>query len=191
MQSVERTMTGEPDKPEPPHRSGRLLLTLFIAFHLVSITLWVLPFNASLTGLLREWIGPYFSLMGLRQEWSLFSPNPIAANSYIDAQVVLQNGDLRIWTFPRLEGLKLTERYSKARYRKFAGWLYRRRFAYAWRDAARYVARQYNSSAMPPRTVKLIRHWAWIPPIDSEDDTPPAWHSTVFFVYQIPPDDLE
>jgi hypothetical protein len=191
MPSVEHTITEEQDKREPLHRWGRLLLTLFIAFHLVSITLWVLPFNASLTGLLRKWVGPYFSLMGLRQEWSLFAPNPIAVNSYIDAQVVLQNGDLRIWTFPRLEGLKFTERYSKARYRKFVGWLYRRRFAYAWRDAARYVARQYNSSAMPPRTVKLIRHWAWIPPIDSEDGAPPEWHSTVFFVYQIPPDNLE
>jgi hypothetical protein len=185
-------MTEEPpDKRGPLSRPAHPLPTLFIAFHIVFIALWVLPFNASLTGLLRKWIGPYFSLTGLRQEWSLFAPNPISVNSYIDAQVVLQNGDLRIWTFPRLDGLKFTERYSKARYRKFVGWLYRKNFAYAWRDAARYAARQFKGSATPPRTVKLIRHWARIPPITSEDDVLPAWHSTVFFVYQIPPDDLK
>jgi hypothetical protein len=185
-QSGEHGMAGA-----PVQRWGRALLTLFIAFHIVSIALWALPFNASLTSFLRKWIGPYFSLMGLRQEWSLFAPDPIAVNSYIDAQVVFQNGDLRNWTFPRMEGLTFTERYSKARYRKYVGWLYRKNFAYAWRDAAHYVERQFKGSATPPRTVKLIRHWAWIPPITFEPDTPPVWHSNVFFVYRIPPEDLE
>lgn len=170
---------------------ARLLLTLFIAFHIVSIALWALPINASLTRLVQKRLGPYFSLIGLRQEWSLFAPDPISANSYVDAQIVLQNGDVRTWTFPRLEGLGLKERYGKARYRKFVGWLYRKRYAYAWPDAARYVARQLKNSAVPPRTVKLVRHWARIPPIDSDDDTPPAWQSNVFFVYQILPGDLE
>ena len=190
-QFPERTLTEEPTGGGPLYRLVRLLPTLFIVFHVVAITLWVLPINASLTGLLRKWIGPYFSLVGLHQEWSLFAPDPIAANSYIDAQVVLQNGDMRIWSFPRLQGLDFKERYTKARYRKFEGWLYRRRFAYAWPDAARYVARQFKTSTVPPRTVNLVRHWARIPPIASGRDTLPAWHSIVIFVYRIPPDELE
>ncbi|SPF35684.1 conserved exported hypothetical protein [Candidatus Sulfopaludibacter sp. SbA4] len=172
-------------------RLARLLLTLFIAFHVVAITLWVLPLNKSLTGFLHRWIGPYFSFTGLRQEWSLFAPDPLAADSYIDAHVVLQNGDLRIWDFPRLEGLDFKQRYSKARYRKFEGWLYRKNFAYAWPDTARYVARQFKASGVPPSTVTLVRHWARIPPIASAPDTSPSWRSTVLFVYQVSPEDLE
>jgi len=190
-QSTEPAVAGEPGAPGPLNRWARLLVTLFIAFHLASITLWVLPVNASLTGFLRKSIGPYFSLMGLRQEWSLFAPDPIASNSYVDAQVILENGDSRTWTFPQLEGLDFRERYSKARYRKFTGWLYRKNFEYAWPDTARYVASQFKGSSSAPRTVKLIRHWSRIPPITSGRDIPPAWHSIVFFVYQIPPGDLE
>lgn len=179
-----------PDKLGLLDRFGRLLATLFIAFHLIAIALWVFPFNASLTSLLRKVVGPYFSLMGLRQDWSLFAPDPMMANSYVDAQVILQNGDVRTWTFPRLEALDFKDRYSKARYRKFTGWLFRKSFSYAWPDTARYIARQFDGSAVPPRTVKLIRHWARIPPMDSELQTPASWHTTVFFVYQISPDGL-
>ncbi len=172
-------------------RGYRLLATLFIAFHVVAITLWVFPFNASLTRLLRKTIGPYFSLMGLTQEWTLFAPDPIAANSYVDAQVVLENGDVRTWNFPRLESLDFTGRYSKARYRKFTGWLYRENFAYAWPDTARYVASQFKDSVPPPRTVKLLRHWSRIPPINAAATSQAAWHSIVFYVYQVRPGGLE
>ncbi len=187
---MEPPISEEPRERGPRHSVARLLATLFIAFHVASIALWVLPLNASLEGPLRKAVGPYFSLIGLRQEWSLFAPDPIAANSYVDAQVVFQNGDLAVWNFPRLEGLDFKERYSKARYRKYTGWLYRRNFAYAWPDAARYIARQFQDSATPPRTVKLVRHWAGIPSI-LDRDTLPDWRSAVFYVYQIPPDDPE
>ena len=53
----------------PASRTPRLVLTLFISFHIVFITLWVLPLNPSMTRVVRKWIGPYFSLVGLRQEW--------------------------------------------------------------------------------------------------------------------------
>jgi hypothetical protein len=171
--------------------SYRVLATLFIATHIAAITLWVFPFNASLTRVLRKTIGPYFSLMGLSQEWTLFAPDPIEANSYVDAQVVLENGDVRTWTFPRLETLDFRQRYSKARYRKFTGWLYRNAYAYAWPDTARYIARQFKDSAAPPRTVKLIRHWARIAPIALAPTAQPTWHSIVFFVYQVPRDGVE
>jgi hypothetical protein len=180
--------------PNPPHKLARLLPTLFIAFHVVAITLWVLPLNRTLTRAVRKCIGPYFSLMGLQQEWSLFAPDPLVVNSYVDAHVALQNGEVRIWTFPQLETLDFKERYSKARYRKYAGWLYRNDFSYAWPDAARYVARQFQSSASRPRSVDLVRHWARIPPLTSdrdERDTVPEWRSNIFFVYQIPPDELK
>lgn len=181
----------EGDGHGPVRSFRRLLPTLFIAFHTVLIALWVFPVNSSFTDFLRRCIGPYFSLVGLNQEWSLFAPDPIEANSYVDAQVVFENGDVRNWSFPRLETLQFKDRYRKARYRKFTGWLYRRNFRYAWKDAARYVAAQFKGAEAPPRTVKLIRHWARIPPMNSEGDEPPIWHRTVFFVYQIPPGGVE
>jgi len=173
------------------HKLTRPLVTLFILFHLVFIAVWALPLSNSLTHLPRKFISPYFSWLGLHQEWALFAPNPIAANSYVNAQVTLENGDLRTWDFPQLEKLGFKERYSKARYRKYVGWLYRRGFNYAWPDAARYIARQFKDSAIRPRTVKLIRHWALIPPITLADDSQPIWRSTVFFVYQVQPGDLQ
>ncbi|HLK68172.1 MAG TPA: DUF5819 family protein [Bryobacteraceae bacterium] len=170
---------------------GRRAAMAFIAFHAVAITLWVIPFNDTLTALVRRYVGPYFSLLGLHQEWSLFAPDPIATNSYVDAEVLLRNGEMRVWNLPKLEGLGFQERYSKARYRKFTNWLYRDSYSYAWPDAARYIARQFKSSPVRPLTVSLVRHWARIPAIDAGDDTPPEWHRSVFFVYQIPEVDLE
>jgi hypothetical protein len=169
---------------------ARPAATLFIAFHIIAIAFWVFPLNASLTRLVRRSIGPYFTFIGLRQEWSLFAPEPIAANSYVDAEVTFANGDRRNWSFPRLETLGFRERYSKASYRKYTGWLYRPAYKYAWPDAARYVARQFRYSISPPATVQLVRHWAGIPAIGSAGETLPAWQNTVFFVYRVLPGDL-
>jgi hypothetical protein len=187
----------------------RGVVTVFVAVHIVAITLWVIPVNDSLTRVVRKTVGPYFSLVGLQQEWSLFAPDPIAANSYVDAEVVLEDGEVRTWDFPRLESLDFKERYGKARYRKFAGWLYRRNYAYAWADAARYAARQFRGAGSAVRTVKLLRHWERIPPMTaasgltddkkrssvplSRSSVPlsPTWHSIVFFVYDVPPDEIK
>ena len=166
----------------------RRLTTLFIAFHLLAIALWVLPFRPPLP---QRWIGPYFSLMGLSQDWSLFAPDPISANSFVDAQVVLQSGEVRTWSFPRLDVLDLPQRYSKARYRKYTGWLYREQFAYAWPDAARYVARQFKDSAAPARSVSLARHWARTLPINAGHYVQPVWHTQIFFTYPVEPGDLQ
>ena len=167
--------------------------TVFVAIHIVGIALWVFPVNASLTRIVRKGIGPYFSLVGLQQEWSLFAPDPITANSYVDGEVVLENGEVRTWSFPRLESMDFKERYGKARYRKFGGWLYRRNYAYAWADAARYAARQFRGADSPPRTVKLIRHWERMPSMSTGGRAAAVqtWHSIVFFVYQIPPDETK
>jgi hypothetical protein len=128
--------------------------------------------------------------VGLRQEWSLFAPDPMVANSYVDAQVTLESGELQSWSFPQLEGLGFAERYSKARYRKYTGWLYRKPYRYAWHDAARYVARQFKDAASPPLTVQLIRHWSTIPPPGSPtEDSPPR--TNVFYVYAVHPEDLQ
>ena len=172
------------------HPLRSILINAFLAFHLVALTLWVLPVNASLTAFLHRSIGPYFSLIGLSQEWSLFAPDPISSNSYVDAQVVLGNGESRTWNFPHLETLGFRGRYSKARYRKFTGWLFREHYAYAWPDTARYIARQFQSSPDPPRTVTLVHRWVRIPPITAGHFIEPLWHSAVFFVYQVPPGDL-
>jgi len=169
----------------------RQAVTVFVAFHIVAIALWALPVDPALTGLVQTVLGPYFSLVGLRQEWSLFAPDPMISNSYVDAQVTLGNGESQNWSFPQLDGLGLAKRYSKARYRKYTGWLYRKPYRYAWHDAARYIARQFKDAASPPLTVRLIRHWAAIPPPGSASEGSPAWRSNVFYVYAVHPEDLQ
>jgi hypothetical protein len=165
----------------------RLVVSVWIVLNVAVILLWVFPFGTPL----RQFIAPYLSVTGLRQNWSLFAPDPMSTNSYVDAEVVMENGDVRVWGFPQLQSMGFQERYGKARYRKFTGWLYRDEYSYAWRDTARYIARQFKDSAVPPQSVHLLRHWSRIPPINARHEAESEWRNAVFFVYQIAPEDLQ
>src|ERR1700689_2462600 len=94
-------------------------INAFLIFHILAICCWCMPFGSPFIAACRETLRPYFVWSGLFQSWDMFSPLPKSANAYMEALVLYKDGSTTIWSFPRMEQLTLTEKYSKERYRKF------------------------------------------------------------------------
>jgi len=169
----------------------RVAINTFLSFHILAIACWCLPVTTPLTMVFRELLRPYFVWSGLFQSWDMFSPSPKSINSYVEAIVLYQDGNTRIWAFPRMERLSLTSRYFKERSRKFVENLKEDKFALLWPDAARFIARLNNNGPNPVKMVLLVRHWSNIVPRMDGAKTPEPWDSHVFYGYMVRPEDLD
>jgi hypothetical protein len=156
MVRTKRTRTGV----DRLTRVKRVAINHFLIFHILAITCWCVPITTPLTTLCRDFVRPYFLWSGLFQSWDMFSPSPKSVNSYIEAIVLYKDGNTRMWAFPRMERLSLTERYSKERYRKFVENLNEEKNSPLWPDAARFIARLNNTGSVPVKMVFLVRYWS-------------------------------
>ena len=142
---------------------------------------------------LRDGLSPYATVLGLRQDWMMFAPNPMRENTFIDAEITYRSGRKSIWTFPQMPELGYAERYAKERYRKFANErLWVKEASFLWPDAARYIARLNREPSDPPKIVKLAHYRCIIPwaPPPGEEPPPDRWEREVFFTYTVNPGDL-
>lgn len=149
-------------------RLGRPVIRLFVCFHVVAVASWALTSptsTAPLGRMVRTRLGPYMEATALRQQWSMFAPNPLMENVRLEAEVSFQDGARTTWRFPRVQEMGYFERYRAERHRKWAS----ERVA-AGRPptivldaAAQYVARQVAPPGNPPRKVELVRYLARIP----------------------------
>jgi hypothetical protein len=168
----------------------RWALNGFLVFHLVAITCWAMPITTPLNAALNEAFRPYLVWTGLFQSWDMFSPSPKTINSYVEATVTYADGKVRIWSFPRMEQLNLTDRYMKERYRKFAEVLKEDMYSAMWPDVARHVALLNNNGSAPVTSVSLVRYWSDIVPRADGEYTPSPWNGYRFFSYAVRPEDL-
>lgn len=173
----------------------KALINLFIAFHLVALTLWGLPESQFRTAAIKPFRA-YLNWSGLWNGWNMFAPNPLALNSQIDATVTFQDGTTANWEFPRMERLSPGERFRKERFRKWRERIRLDMYSVAHVSTARYVAKQlYSDPRNPPVQVTLTRRWADIPAPAACDHQPmpkqyEMEHSYAFLEHEIRPEDL-
>lgn len=149
--------------PQPvKKRWGRWCITAFILVHLYIIVFWGLP-GSRFRAYMVQPVQNYVLKSGLWHSWDMFSPDPLAMNYRIHAQVFFQDGSLKIWEFPRMEKLGYFERYRKERYRKWRERVRQDSYSAIWDDTARYIARLHNSATNRPVRVVLVRQWEGIP----------------------------
>src|SRR5688572_25624170 len=145
-----------------PGKWKRRLISAFILFHLYIMAIWGLP-GSTFRYIFTQPIADYVIESGLWHSWDMFSPDPLSLNFNVEALIDYQNGETRIWTFPRMERLGYWDRFQKERYRK---WRERDRldaFANVWDDTSRYIARLNDTPTNHPVRVPLVRHWVPIP----------------------------
>src|SRR5262245_33332305 len=99
-------------------RWKRALISVFILFHLYIMAIWGLP-GSTFRYFFSQPIEKYVIETGLWHSWDMFSPDPLAINFNVKAEILYQNGLFRIWTFPRMEKLGYWARFQKERYRKW------------------------------------------------------------------------
>lgn len=175
-------------------RVYRAVLSLVILFHIVAFTAWTAPLNFPLIDDFRAAIRPYMLFTGLFQAWNMFAPDPMRTNSYLEAQVRLANGEIRIWHEPRMDQLGIGAKYVQERYRKYMNEHLRMDAeSTLWPDAARRIARLYDTDKNnPPMNVNLIRYWSEIlPPGPDGQFTSTPWRHYVYFKYDLAPEDLQ
>jgi hypothetical protein len=61
---------------------------------------------------------PIVGLLGLEQNWSLFSPNVRTHNIYNLVVITFENGLLRLFELPRMEKLSIVKKFEQERFRK-------------------------------------------------------------------------
>jgi hypothetical protein len=172
-------------------RGKRVLINLFIGFHIVAIACWCVPLDLPLLSSCKELIRPYFLWSGLFQSWDTFAPTPWGLNSYVEATLIYKDGSQKTWAFPRMEQLSPGERYIEERYRKFAEILQNDGSDALWPDVARRIARLNSTPLEPVKTVVLIQKWSLIVPRADGSYRPEPWEQHVLFGYGVRPGDLQ
>ena len=171
-------------------RAKRLLINVFIGFHLIAIASWCVPTYGPLIPLFRSLVRPYFLWAGLFQSWDMFAPVPKRANVYLEAILVYRDGSRETWTYPRMEQMALKEKLFKERYRKFADNLQSDQLDDLLPDAARHIARLNSRPDNPVKTVILIQRLSFIVPRRDGSYIPEPWESHVLLGYGVRPEDL-
>ena len=169
----------------------RLGINLFIGFHLFAIACWCVPVETPLIPLFRNLVRPYFLWAGLFQSWDMFAPLPKAANTYLEATLIYQDGSRKTWTYPRMDQMSLKEKLFKERYRKFADNLQSDQLDELLPDAARHIARLNSSPQNPVKTVILIQKFSFIAPRPDGVYVPEPWQQHILLGYGVRPEDLK
>lgn len=176
----------------------RILISLFIIFHLGCIIAWVMPkpspIKAFLLGLKlplparerkpeekeahwhiapREVVATYLFNTSQYQGWAMFAPAPVQTNRYVEAAVLFQDGNWRDYEFPRLGQMNFVEAWIEKRWRKIGQNMFDPDFRPYDEDVARWIARQMDRPGNHPIRVSLLLHEAAIPRHDREELTKP------------------
>ena len=166
-------------------------INIFLVFHILAISCWCAPISSPFIIGCKNALRPYFLWSGLFQSWDMFSPLPKATNAYMEALVLYQDGSTTMWSFPRMEQLSLTDRYSKERYRKFVETVLVDSSSPLWPDVARYVARLPEIRAGRPKKIMLVVKWSDIVTNPDGTFTRAPWDEHVFYSYDVKPEDLQ
>ena len=164
----------------------RQIAGLFIAWHLVAVTLWQLPASA-LVERFQPYVRPYMTLTDFLQNWAMFAPNPSHAEIYLEARVTDAAGRTHSWDFPRMSRTPFG-RYRRERFRKLVEVGHLDSTAIVWPALARYAARANDADPHdPPVFVELVRHFRFVPPPGQPDQ---GYHAYTFYRTPVRPGDL-
>jgi hypothetical protein len=168
-------------------------ITMFIVFYIYCGALFLSPPTEWRQTLLSPFWN-FIEYVGLWQYYTVFVP-PRIFNLYLEGNVKLENGELLVWKYPRMEQLGLIEKMQKERYRKLYNDIANNASdGVLWPDLARYIARKvYVQHGKRPIEVTLVRYWSDIPPA-SGDPLPRLsnkYDSLGFFTYPIRIEDLQ
>lgn len=196
------TQTGAGSRSPYP-RWRKILVSLFIIFHLGCVLAWVMPkpspIKTFLLGLKlplpthdkkpdqkerrwhiesREVVATYLFNTSQYQGWAMFAPAPVQTNRYVEAAVRFQDGNWMDYEFPRLGQMNFAEAWLEKRWRKIGQNMFDSDFRPYDEGVARWIARQMDRPGNHPIRVSIVLHEAAIPRHDRAElqgPNAPAW----------------
>lgn len=155
-----------------------VFVKLFVAFHVIGITLWSLP-NPRRPVMLgtvepygadwilyyntlyvkNSWLRNYLLTTGVWQSWDMFAPNPSNTDFWGDAEVTYEDGTTERYAYPRMYTMSIPMKYLNERFRKFFERAGDDGHRYMWPVFAQRVAYDMDTKpGNPPVRVKLFRY---------------------------------
>lgn len=135
------------------------LISLVVAFFLVVSLAGLLP-DSETSSKVDQLVGPAIGVTGIRQNWAVFSPNPLTLEAHTHGVVHFEDGTWVEWRLP-VEGVIDSSRAE--RWRKWESRVRQNDYEAHWPQAAAYIADQYRSSSSPVARVRLVRTWTEVP----------------------------
>ncbi|HEY9785520.1 MAG TPA: hypothetical protein V6D17_08980 [Candidatus Obscuribacterales bacterium] len=172
----------------------KFFIRSLILFYFVTSVVSLLP-HSPLEQRLKSVLQPTERALGLTQNWRLFSPELRQINYYPVAVITFADGSTKLYEFPRLEKMSLSERFRRQKLCKlFQDSLPWSDFHYFWPYAARYVARANTDPENQPQMVALA--YAWVKGLDfrhyvKQGNLPEPNRLYTFFVYRVTAEDLK
>jgi hypothetical protein len=152
----------------------KTLISLFIIWHIFAVSVWLLSPGA-VNFYLSKIVAPYMQITGFWQNWTMFSPNPLRDDYYVQAQITYADGVTRNWNIPRMHDMGMIEKYQKERFRKMVENAGGSSNKTMYPFLARYAMIENDRGpATYPATVKLVRYWRFIAPPN------PGWRTPDF-----------
>jgi hypothetical protein len=146
----------------------RWLQNLFIAVVVLLMLGDGIPVLSSAQGRLKTALKPVLDATALWQgSWRLFAPDVDRVNVAVSAEVYFADGTSVTWRSPDWSTLSFRERFTRYREGRYADKVRLDANRGAWPGLADYAARTNphpKDPAARPILIRLIRHWAEIPP---------------------------
>lgn len=197
-------------KMSRPSRNAPIWVKLFVAFHLIAILIWALPYapapvrNGAVSPIGSDYIllaneryakqfplvRTYLATTGFWQYWDMFSPNPADTDVWGDALIVREDGTRETYAYPRMFTLNLWDKFLLERYRKFYERAHRPENQFLWARFAAVVASKVDHDPKNrPIEVQLRRHEQVLGGPDNPE-LPPYIDET-YFVWKVSWRDLD
>jgi hypothetical protein len=160
---------------------GRALISALIVATIVSLVVWNVP-DSELKAKLLPVVRPYVNVVGLDQNWGVFSPDPRRETLEMFARVSYADGTSETVRVPT--GDAFVGAYWDYRWLKWVEWTTMDVHKDLWKPAAAWFARQAQTSGKRPVRVQLFRRWyVVLPPGPGPNRTP--WHQFNFYTLTV------
>ena len=159
MASTTPRLTATPDGLLPVRSWRSRLTSLTISFFLVVSLAGLIP-ESETSSKVDQLVGPAIGVTGIRQNWAVFSPDPLTFEAHTHGVVHFEDGTSVEWRLP-FEGVLDSSRAE--RWRKWESRVRQDDYEAYWPHAAAYIADQYRSSSSSVARVRLVRTWTAVP----------------------------
>ncbi|MGZ3771183.1 MAG: hypothetical protein ACXVCP_01810 [Bdellovibrio sp.] len=124
----------------------KTIISFFIVIQVTIMVIAGLPDKSAVGNAILDNLYWYQVLFALDQTWSMFAPNPLSKNSYMDAVITFKDKSTEKWTFPRASHLDGWRRFTSGeRLRKFQQEnLIPKQKMELWSDLGLFLQREIN-----------------------------------------------
>lgn len=175
-------------------RWHKLFISIVVLLYFGTVTVCNLPSSDTKDRIMSR-LRALVNLFSISQVWNMFGTGARPWHQRMVANITFADGSTKIYEFPRMELMSLSERYMREKMRKlFVDALPSTDFAEYLPDICRTLARANADAENEPMLVTLFLKVGEIPapngPIVGRHDLPHRLHTDILIVYKVKESDL-